>query len=70
MGDEAPMPPDPFSAAGQPDVSAWTATLHTFYVSLQASGFPEHRAFGLTDTFLRCQMLGAAVVQQQEPGGM
>jgi hypothetical protein len=68
MGDETPMPPDPFSAAGQPDVSAWTAGLHAFYMGLQASGFPEPRAFGLTDTFLRMQMMGAAAVQQQEPG--
>lgn len=69
MGDETPMPPDPFAASGLPDVSAWTAALHAWYVALQASGFPEHRAFGLTDTFLRCQMLGAAAVAQQEPGG-
>lgn len=69
MSDETPMPPDPFSTAGQGDVLAWTASLHAFYVALQASGFPEPRAFGLTDTFLRCQMLGAAV-QQQEPGGV
>lgn len=67
MADETPMPPDPFSAAGQPDVSAWTASLHAFYMGLQASGFPESRAFGLTDTFLRCQMLGLTAVQQ-EPG--
>jgi hypothetical protein len=59
MGDETPMPPDPFSATGLPDVSAWTASLH-------ASGFPEHRAFGLTDTFLRCQLLGTAAVTQGE----
>ena len=59
------MPADPFGAAGLPDVSAWTATLHAWYVALQASGFAEHRAFGLTDTFLRCQMLGAAAAQQQ-----
>lgn len=65
MGDETPMPPDPFSAAGQPDVSAWTASLHAFYVGLQASGFPEPRAFGLTDTFLRMQLMGAAAVTQQ-----
>ena len=64
MPDETPMPPDPFSASGF-DVSAWTATLHAFYVACQASGFPEHRAFGLTDSFLRCQMLG---VQQVQPG--
>jgi hypothetical protein len=69
MGDETPMPPDPFSA-GQPDVSAWTASLHAFYVALQASGFPEHRAFGLTDTFLRLQMMGAAAAQQQDTGGV
>ena len=67
MGDENPMPPDPFSAAGQPDVSAWTASLHAFYMGLQASGFPEQRAFGLTDTFLRCQMLGLTAVQQASP---
>ena len=67
MGDETPMPPDPFSAAGQPDVSVWTASLHAFYVGLQASGFAEPRAFGLTDTFLRCQLLGAAAVQQEPP---
>jgi hypothetical protein len=67
VADETPMPPDPFSAAGQPDVSAWTASLHAFYMGLQASGFPEQRAFGLTDTFLRCQMLGLTAVQQQDP---
>ena len=66
MGDETPMPPDPFSA-GQPDVSAWTASLHAFYMGLQASGFAEHRAFGLTDTFLRVQLLGVAAVQQEPP---
>ena len=70
MGDETPMPPDPFSTAGQPDISAWTAHLHAFYMSLQASGFPEPRAFGLTDTFLRMQLMGAAAVQQQDPGGV
>jgi hypothetical protein len=69
MPDETPMPPDPFSAAGQPDVSAWTASLHAWYVALQASGFAEPRAFALTDTLLRCQLLGAAAVQQ-EPGGV
>ena len=62
MGDETPMPPDPFSA-GQPDVSAWTASLHDFYMGLQASGFAEPRAFALTDTFLRMQMMGAAAAQ-------
>jgi hypothetical protein len=68
VGDETPsLPPDPFSAAGQPDVSAWTAALNAFYVALQASGFPEHRAFGLTDTFMRCQLLGAAAVQGETP---
>ena len=66
MPDETPMPPDPFSA-GQPDVSAWTASLHAFYMGLLSSGFAEPRAFGLTDTFLRCQMLGAAAVQQDPP---
>ena len=69
MGDETPMPPDPFSA-GQPDVSAWTASLHTFYVGLLSAGFPEYRAYALTDTFLKCQLLGAAVIQQQDPGGV
>jgi len=66
MGDDTQLPPDPFSA-GQPDVSAWTANLHAFYVSLQASGFPEPRAFGLTDTFLRVQLLGAAAAQPDSP---
>jgi hypothetical protein len=61
------MPPDPFSAAAQPDVSAWTASLHAFYVALQASGFAENRAFMLTDTFLRCQMLGTVAVQGETP---
>ena len=67
MSDETQLPPDPFAASGLPDVSAWTASLHAWYVALQASGFPEPRAFGLTDTFLRCQMLGAAAVQQPGP---
>ena len=67
MGDETPMPPDPFSA-GQPDVSAWTASLHAFYMGLQASGFAEPRAYGLTDTFLRLQMMGAAAAVQQATG--
>jgi len=66
MGDETQLPPDPFSA-GQPDVSAWTASLHTFYLGLLSAGFPEPRAFGLTDTFLRCQLLGVAAIQPQEP---
>ena len=65
MGDETQLPPDPFSA-GQPDVSAWTANLYAWYMSLQASGFGEPRAFGLTDTFLKCQLLGAAAVQQPD----
>jgi hypothetical protein len=69
MGDDTALPPDPFSA-GQPDVSVWTASLHAWYLALQASGFPEGRAFSLTDTLLRCQLLGAATVQQQEPGGV
>jgi len=66
MGDDTQLPPDPFSA-GQPDVSAWTASLHAWYVALQASGFAEPRAFSLTDTLLRCQLLGAAAVQQPGP---
>jgi len=66
MTDDKAMPPDPFGAAGQPDMSAWTASLHAFYVALQASGFPESRAYGLTDTFLRCQLLGVAAIQQPE----
>ena len=65
MGDETQLPPDPFSA-GQPDVSAWTASLHAWYVALQASGFTEARAFALTDTMLRCQLLGVAAVQQPD----
>jgi hypothetical protein len=60
------MPPDPFSAAGQPDVSAWTASLYAFYMALQASGFPEPRAFGLTDTFLRMQLMGVGAAQQPD----
>jgi hypothetical protein len=68
MGDETQLPPDPFSA-GQPDVSAWTASLHAFYLGLLSAGFPEARAFGLTDTFLRCQLLGAAAVTQDPPAG-
>ena len=66
MSSEQPMPPDPFSAAGQPDVSVWTASLHSWYLALMSSGFPEHRAFTLTDTMLRCQLLGAAAIQQGE----
>jgi len=67
MGDEAQLPPDPFSAAGQPDVSAWTANLYAWYMSLLGSGFPEYRAYGLTETFLKCQLLGVAAVAQQQP---
>jgi hypothetical protein len=67
MGDETQLPPDPFSA-GQPDITAWTATLYGFYTGLLGAGFPEPRAYGLVDTFLKCQMLGAAAVQQPEPG--
>jgi hypothetical protein len=70
MADE--MPADPFHADG-PDMTQWAASLYTWYAALQAGGFSEARAFTLTDTFLRMQMMGAAAAVQQgatEGGGV
>jgi hypothetical protein len=66
VDDGQPMPPDPFRE-GQPDMGAWAGQLYGFYSALLSSGFPEQRAFELTDTFLQTSMVNAAA---QQPGGV
>jgi hypothetical protein len=55
------MPPDPFHGPDVPDMGGWASNIYGFYSALIAAGFPESRAFELTDSFLVTSMQNAAM---------
>lgn len=58
-----PMPSDPFLPQ---DLKQWTDSLQNFYACAMQSGFPEARAFELTQDLFRAQMLAVNIQAQGE----